>query len=84
MKIIFYEIFCFIFLIRYFVNLVSKFKIMDMQHKYTVEEVLEIYNSLEIKDKELVKNKLLIDEADFERLVKEDFIKYDATFKSLA
>lgn len=84
MKIIFCEVFCFIFLIRYFVNLISKFKVMDMQHKYTVEEVLEIYNSLEIKDKELVKNKLLIDEADFERLVKEDFIKYDATFKSLA
>ncbi|MFC5285186.1 hypothetical protein [Pedobacter alpinus] len=57
---------------------------MDTQHKYTVEEVLEIYSSLEVKDQELIKNKLLISESDFERLVKEDFIKYDATFKALA
>lgn len=57
---------------------------MDLQHIYTVEEVLEIVNTLPQKDKETLKNLLLIEEAEFERLVKEDFVKYEATFKALA
>ncbi len=57
---------------------------MDLQHIYTVEEVLEIVNTLPQKDKETLKNLLLVEEAEFERLVKEDFIKYEATFKALA
>ena len=55
---------------------------MDPNHKYTVKEILEIVNSLE--DKETLKSNLLLDEPEFERLVKEDFAKYEATFKALA
>ena len=57
---------------------------MDPNHKYTVEEVLEIVNSLEEKDKETLKSNLLLNEPEFEQLVKEDFAKYEATFKALA
>jgi len=57
---------------------------MDLQHNYTVEEVLEIVNTLAPKDKETLKSALLSEEAEFERLVKEDFSKYDATFKALS
>ena len=57
---------------------------MDLNHNYTVEEVLEIVNTLTPKDKETLKSTLLLEEAEFERLVKEDFAKYDATFKALA
>jgi len=57
---------------------------MDLQHNYTVEEVLEIVNTLAPKDKETLKSALLLEEAEFERLVKEDFSKYDATFKALS
>ena len=57
---------------------------MDEQRNYTVEEVLEIVNTLSAKDKEIVKSELLLGEAEFERLVKEDFAKYEATFKALA
>ena len=57
---------------------------MDLNHNYTVEEVLEIVNTLTPKDKETLKTTLLLEEAEFERLVKEDFAKYDATFKALA
>ena len=57
---------------------------MDLQHIYTIEEVLEIVNTLPQKDKETLKNLLLIEEAEFKRLVKEDFMKYEATFKALA
>jgi hypothetical protein len=57
---------------------------MDTQHKYTVEEVLEIYNSLEVEEKELVKSELLVEESDFEKMVKEDLAKYDSTFKALS
>jgi hypothetical protein len=57
---------------------------MEKNHKYTVEEVLEIVNTLEEKDKETLKSNLLLDEPEFDRLVKEDFAKYEATFRSLA
>ncbi len=57
---------------------------MDLQHNYTVEEVLEIVNTLAPKDKEILKSVFLLEEAEFERLVKEDFSKYEATFKALA
>ena len=57
---------------------------MDQNHKYTVEEVLEIVNTLEEKDKETLKSNLLLVEPEFERLVKEDFAKYETTFKALA
>jgi hypothetical protein len=57
---------------------------MELNHVYTVEEVLDIVNTMSKKDKEAVKSSLLIEEADFERLVKEDFVKYEATFKALA
>lgn len=57
---------------------------MESQRTYTVEEVLEIVNKLSAKDKEIIKSELLLGEAEFERLVKEDFIKYEATFKALA
>ena len=57
---------------------------METNHKYTVEEVLEIVNTLEEKDKETLKSNLLLNEPEFERLVKEDFSKYEATFKALA
>lgn len=57
---------------------------MESQCTYTVEEVLEIVNKLSAKDKEIIKSELLLGEAEFERLVKEDFIKYEATFKALA
>lgn len=57
---------------------------MNLQHNYTVEEVLEIVNTLAPKDKEILKSVFLLEEAEFERLVKEDFSKYEATFKALA
>lgn len=57
---------------------------MEKNHKYTVEEVLEIVNTLEENEKETLKNKLLLTEPEFERLVKEDFAKYETTFKALA
>ncbi len=57
---------------------------MDLQHTYTVEEVLEIVNTMAPKEKETLKSLLLLEEAEFERLVKEDFAKYEATFKALA
>ncbi len=56
---------------------------MDTQHKYTVEEVLEIHNFLELKEREILKSKLLTEELAFERLVRR-FAKYDATFKALS
>lgn len=57
---------------------------MNSQREYTVEEVLEIVSTLSPKDKEIVKSELLLGEAEFERLVKEDFVKYDSTFNALA
>ncbi len=57
---------------------------MDTQHTYTAEEVLEIVNTMAPKEKETLKSLLLLEEAEFERLVKEDFAKYEATFKALA
>lgn len=57
---------------------------MDLSHKYTVEEVLEIVNSLPIREREILKNALFLNEADFENLEKVDFNKYEATFKTLA
>ena len=86
---------------------------MDKNHKYTVEEVLEIVltlkpeeriqiqkeiqksilNEQEILDrmnpihekyKETYKNNLLLDDPEIEQLVKEDFAKYEATFKALS
>lgn len=56
---------------------------MEKNHKYTVEEVLEIVNTLEEKDKETLKSSLLLNEPEFEKLVKEDFAKYEITFKAL-
>ncbi len=57
---------------------------MDLQHTYNAEEFLGIVKTLTPKDKETLKNTLLLDEAEFERLVKEDFAKYEATFRALA
>lgn len=57
---------------------------MDSQRNYTIEEVLEIVNTLSAKDREIIKSELLMSEAEFERLVKEDFAKYESTFKALA
>lgn len=57
---------------------------MHTQQTYTVEEVLEIVNTLPPKERETLKSLILLEEAEFERLVKEDFSKYDATFKALA
>ncbi len=59
-------------------------KEMELQHHYTVEEVLEIVNAMAPKDRETIKTTLLLEEAEFERLVKEDFSKFEATFKALA
>lgn len=57
---------------------------MDLQHNYTAEEVLKIVNTMPPNEKENLKNLILNEEADFENLVKENFIKYEATFKALA
>lgn len=57
---------------------------MNLQHIYTAEEVLEIVNTMAPKEKDALKSALLLEEAEFERLVKEDFAKYEATFKALA
>jgi hypothetical protein len=57
---------------------------MDLNHIYTVEEVLEIYHSLKPNDQEAIKTSILIDDNTFEKLVKEDFAKYEPTFKALA
>lgn len=57
---------------------------MDLQHTYTVAEVLEIYNTMPSKDKETIKTAILVEDENFENLVKEDFAKYEATFKALA
>lgn len=45
---------------------------------------MEIVNTMAPKEKETLKSLLLLEEAEFERLVKEDFAKYEATFKALA
>ncbi len=57
---------------------------MDSKHTYTVEKVLEIINSMDVKDKESVKTILLLGEAEFERLIKMDFDKYGNTIPTLA
>ncbi|MEO5912456.1 MAG: hypothetical protein ABIP95_16340 [Pelobium sp.] len=57
---------------------------METPHQYTVEEVLEIVNTMDKKDQAVLKNKLLLEETAFENLVKEDFAKYEATFKALS
>jgi hypothetical protein len=68
----------------YFYIYMFKKTTMELQHNYTVEEVLEIVNTMSNKDKQTIKTALFIDEAEFERLVKEDFAKYETTFKALA
>jgi len=57
---------------------------MEVKHSYTVAEVVEIVNSLSAEDKEKVKTIISSEENTFENLVKEDFRKYEATFKALA
>lgn len=57
---------------------------MDSKHTYTVEEGLKIIDTLSPKDRETIISMLLLGEAEFERLVKDDFAKYAATFKALA
>ncbi len=57
---------------------------MDLQHVYTAAEVLEIYETMPLKDKEIIKATILVEDSSFENLVKEDFAKYEATFKALA
>ena len=57
---------------------------MEIKEKYTVEEVIEIVNSLSAKDREIIKSTLFLEEAELERLIKEDFSKYEATFKALS
>lgn len=57
---------------------------MELQRNYTAEEVLEIVNTLPKKDKEIVKSTLFMEEAQFEKLVMEDFAKYEETFRALA
>ena len=56
---------------------------MNKSHQYTVEEVLDIVKTLDKKDQETLKNKLLLSEKAFENLVKEDFNKYHDTFRVL-
>lgn len=56
---------------------------MNSPNNYTVEQVLEIVNNLPEKDKETLKC-ILLGDAFIENLVKEDFVKYEATFKKLA
>jgi len=57
---------------------------MEVKHQYTVEEVVEIVNSLSVEDKEKVKTIITSKDKTFEDLVREDFAKYEATFKALA
>lgn len=62
---------------------------MEAQTKYSVEHVLKIVMTLPLKDREVVQKeiqKTLLDkeETDFDDMVKEDFVKYEATFKALA
>lgn len=57
---------------------------MELQRNYTAEEVLEIVNTLPKKDKEIVRSTLFMEEAQFEKLVMEDFAKYEETFRALA
>lgn len=56
---------------------------MDLQHTYSVAEVLEIYHPMPSKDKEMIKTAILVEGENFENLVKKDFAKYEATFKAL-
>ena len=57
---------------------------MDSKHNYTVAEVLEIYHTMPQKDQETIKTSILVEEDTFEKLVREDFVKYETTFKALA
>jgi len=57
---------------------------MEVKHQYTVEEVIEIVNSLSAEDKEKVRTIISTKDKTFEDFVKEDFVKYEATFKALA
>ncbi len=62
---------------------------MEVQTKYGVKDVLKIVMALSIEDREIVQKeiqKARVDkeEAEFDNFVKEDFIKYEATFKALA
>ena len=57
---------------------------MDSKHNYTVAEVLEIYHTMPQKDQEIIKISILVEEDTFEKLVREDFVKYETTFKALA
>jgi hypothetical protein len=57
---------------------------MELKDNYMVEEVIEIVNSLSADDKEKLKTMIFPLETIFKKLVKEDFAKYEATFKALA
>lgn len=62
---------------------------MEVQTKYCVEDVVRIVMTLSPSDRDLVQQeiqKTLLDkeEAEFDNLIKEDFEKYEATFKALA
>ena len=57
---------------------------MELKPSYTVEEVIEIVNSLSFDDREKVISKMEIDDENFIQMVKEDFIKYEKTFTALA
>lgn len=62
---------------------------MDLKDKYTLDEVIEIVNTLSNEDKklvekEIIKNVFLNKNESFIKMVKEDFTKYESTFKALA
>lgn len=62
---------------------------MELKEHYTVAEVIEIVNTLSIEDKKIVekelqKTKFSNNDESFIQMVKEDFKKYEATFKALA
>jgi len=62
---------------------------MEAQTKYSVEDIVKIVMALPPKDRETVQKeiqKALLDKegVEFDNMVKEDFVKYEATFKALA
>lgn len=60
---------------------------MDLQHNYTVEEVLEIALKLNSKDRKIVQEgiqKSLFDEKEILDKISPIHQKYEATYKALA
>jgi len=64
-----------------------KIKIMDSQHAYTVEEVLEIALTLKPEDRQKVQEQIqksLLNEQEILDRIEPIHKKYDATYKALA